>query len=157
MKKNKNNLDEMQEQKLLNFEKNGFWIAFWGLFLGIYIQLAMGNGSIEYIGCEAVVLLIISIYLLVNTIRNGIWDRKLKPNLKTNIIISLVAGLAFGVFWFVVSYSNYHALAGSIATFVLMFISVSVTVFAMLSLLVAAYNREKKKLDEQADEDEENE
>ena len=31
MKNLKNNLDEMQEAKLLQIEHNGFWLAFWGL------------------------------------------------------------------------------------------------------------------------------
>lgn len=29
MKRLKNNLDEMQEQKLLKIEHNGMWFAFW--------------------------------------------------------------------------------------------------------------------------------
>lgn len=31
MKKPKNNLDEMQEQKLLHIEQRSFWLAFWML------------------------------------------------------------------------------------------------------------------------------
>ena len=38
----KSNLDEMQEQKLLKIEHNGFWFAFFGLFAAIMIQLALG-------------------------------------------------------------------------------------------------------------------
>ena len=38
MKKKKNNLDEMQEQKLLKIEHNGCWLAFWGLFIVLIAQ-----------------------------------------------------------------------------------------------------------------------
>ncbi len=39
MKKRKNNLDERQEQRLLQIESSGFWLAFWGLLAAIVIQL----------------------------------------------------------------------------------------------------------------------
>lgn len=77
--KKKNNLDEMQEQKLLKIEHTGFWLGFWGLAIIIYIQLAMGNSGFAYIGGETVILLLMALYTSVVCIRNGIWDRKLKP------------------------------------------------------------------------------
>ena len=39
MKRLKNNLDEMQEQKLLKIEHNGMWFALWGLIIAIIVQL----------------------------------------------------------------------------------------------------------------------
>ena len=154
MKKRKNNLDEMQEKKLLKIEHNGFWIAFWGLFAAIYFQIAIGNGGFKALGGESIILLIMSVYLMIGCIKSGIWDRKLKPNLKTNVIVSLIAGLSFGAFWFAVSYHNYHALAGSLAAFAIMFIGIGGGVFILLSLGCAAYKHRKNKLDEQADNDE---
>ena len=154
MKKKKSNLDEMQEQKLLKIEHRGFWIAFWGLFAIIYLQIAMGNSGFANIGGESVILLIVAVYLLIDCIRNGIWDRKLKPNFKTNMIISIITGLFVGAFWFVKSYYNYHALTGSIATFAIMFLSVSVTVLTLLSLTSAIYKRKKRQLDKKADQEE---
>ena len=38
----KNNLDEMQDRKLLKLEEYGFWIMFWALAAAIVIQLATG-------------------------------------------------------------------------------------------------------------------
>ena len=37
--KRRNNLDEMQEQKLLHIESRGYWLAFWGLAAALIIQL----------------------------------------------------------------------------------------------------------------------
>lgn len=153
MKKN-NNLDEMQERTLLKIEHRGFLLAFWGLVVVIYIQYAMGHNGFEYVGGETVVLLTAAAYELFACLKNGIWDRKFVPNFKTNLAISLVAGLAFGGFWFAVSYHNYHALAGSIATFVITFISMTAMVLVLLSLTSAVYKRRKQKLDLQADEEE---
>lgn len=151
MMKCKNNLDEMQEQKLLKIEHRGFWIIFFGLILSIYIQIAMGNSSFKYIGTESIIILIVSFYFLVDCIRNGIWDRHLKPNLKTNIGISLLTGILVGCFWFVVSYHNYHALVGSIMTFIFMFIFVSIITLSLLIITSSIYKYKKHKLDKKAD------
>ena len=37
MKKTESNLDEMQEQKMLKIEHNGYWLGFWGLLAAILI------------------------------------------------------------------------------------------------------------------------
>ena len=37
MKMRKNNLDEQQEQKLLKIKSRGFWLAFWGLLIGLVV------------------------------------------------------------------------------------------------------------------------
>lgn len=154
MKQRKNNLDEMQEMKLLHIEHIGCWLGFWGMFAAIYIQVAVGNGDLRSIGGESVVLCITAIYLLASCIRNGIWDRKLKPNLKTNGMISIGTGLAVGGFWFLRSYYSYHSLAGSLATFVIMALLMGVLVLLTLNLTLALYKRRRHQLDEQADREE---
>ncbi len=37
--KKKINLDDMQENKLLKMEQNGYWLGFWGLLAAILIIL----------------------------------------------------------------------------------------------------------------------
>ena len=44
-KTHKNNLDEMQDQKLLKLEEYGFWVMFWALVLSIVIQLIIGSSK----------------------------------------------------------------------------------------------------------------
>ncbi len=152
--KSKSMLDEMQEQKLLQIEHRCCWLGFFALFIAIYGQQAMGHGSMREVAGEAAVLILMSIYLLVACIRNGIWDRKLRPDLKTNLLLSLGTGAVVGLFWFVVSYTRYHQLVGSIATFFSMMICVTLLVLAALSATSAIYKRRKRKLDQQADRDE---
>ena len=41
MKRMKNKLDEMQEQKLLHIEHNGCWFAFWALIVAMFVQMAV--------------------------------------------------------------------------------------------------------------------
>ncbi len=157
MKKSKSNLDEMQEQKLLRIEHTGFWICFTGLALVIYAQLAIGHSDPRSLGGETLVLLISAAYLVISCIRNGIWDRKLKPDLKTNLCISLAAGGAVGIFWFLVSYRNYHSLAGSLATLVFMAAFTFALTLVLLLATAAVYNRRKRQLDSQADREEDGE
>lgn len=155
MKKRKCNLDEMQEQKLLKIEHTACWIGFFGLFAAIYVQLAIGNRGIQAIGGECVVILAMGIYIIAGCIRNGIWDRNLKPSAKTNGIISLISGLLFGGFWGVISYVRYHKLLGSLATFVVAFLMVAGMVLLLLTVLSDAYNRRKQHMDAEADAEEE--
>lgn len=117
IRKMKSNLDERQELKLLKIEHNGCWIAFWGLLIVMAIQMIVGNDSIKNLAGEGAVLMSLAFYLLVACIRNGIWDRRLKPNFKTNVIVSSIAAVLTGIIWFSVSYRNYHKLIGSIARF----------------------------------------
>ncbi len=153
MKKKKSNLDEMQEKKLLNIEHNACWIAFWGLFAAIYIQIALGNGGIQHLGGEIVIMIVLSVYICVSCIKNGIWDRKLNPNFTTNLVASLITGLGLGIFWTLVSYHRYHAPIGSLAVGILIFLSTTGAVLLLLSLTTAAYKRRKKKLEDGPDDD----
>lgn len=154
MKKRKNNLDEMQEMKLLHIEHTAFWLCFWGMLVSIYLQCAMGNGDLRSIGGESLVLVISAIYVLVSCIQNGIWDRKLKPDGKTNLILSGIAGLVVGGFWFVVSYYRYHHIVGSLVTFLMMSIFTAVLTMLLLTMTAAVYRRKKRKLEQKADQEE---
>lgn len=100
MKKTKSNLDELQELKLLKIEHNGCWLAFWGLLAVILTQIAIGNDSRQDLAGEWIVFMCLALYLTVGCIRNGIWDRKLKPNFKNNIMASSIAAVVMGILWF---------------------------------------------------------
>lgn len=154
MKKNPNLLDEMQEQTLLKIEHRGFQIAFWGLFAAIYFQKALGYDDFAFIGAESVILLVISLYSIFASLKNGIWDRHLHPTFKSNVCISLGFGFLLGLFWFLTSLRRYHHLLGSLATFAFMFILCSICTMALLSLLCVLLKRKKSQLDDQADFDE---
>ena len=141
MKKTKSNLDELQELKLLKIEHNGCWLAFWGLLAVILTQIAIGNDSKQDLSGEWIVFMCLALYLTVGCIRNGIWDRKLKPNFKNNIMASSIAAVVMGILWFIISYRNYHKLVGSIATGVIMFFSIEILCFLALTLTSKIYKK----------------
>lgn len=95
MKQNK--LDEMQEQALLKIEHNGCWFAFWGLLVMMAAEALLGFG-VKAIAGEWIIFMALALYLCVDCIRHGIWDRHLKASGKTNLIASLVAAVSVGFF-----------------------------------------------------------
>lgn len=93
----KSNLDEMQEQKLLKIEHRTLWPLYFGLFLCIMVQQALGARPSQWMG-EWVLFMAASVWLSICCARSGIWDRYLKPNLKTNLLASLIGGGVVGLF-----------------------------------------------------------
>lgn len=146
----KSNLDERQEQKLLQIEHNGCWFALWGLLIAQLVQIALGCEWKSMAG-EWVVFMSLALYVCIACMKNGIWDRKLKPNFKTNMIVSTFASLVVGVLWFGISYHNYHKFVGSIATGVFMFVLTGALCMAGLSFSSWLYKKrvEKMEMDEE--------
>ena len=96
MKERKSNLDERQEQALLKIEHNGCWLAFWGLLIAMVVQLIVYGFDMKLLAGEWIVFMALCLYIWSSCLKQGIWDRQLKPDRKTNLLASLVAGLAFG-------------------------------------------------------------
>lgn len=101
MKKQKSNLDEWQEQTLLRIERNGCWFAFWALLASLFIQQAVfGMGELKAVAGEWIIFMLLAAYLAAACMQNGIWDRRLKADPKTNLLVSLAAAILFAaVFW----------------------------------------------------------
>ena len=148
MKKMKNNLDERQELELLRIEHNGYWLAFWGLLIVMLFHLLTGNDSAQNLVGEWLVFMCLALYLTIVCIKNGIWDRKLRPTFKTNVIASTIAAVVTGVIWFIISYKNYHKLAGAIATGIIMFLSIEVLCFLALTVSSKLYKNRLQKLED---------
>lgn len=139
-----NILDEMQEQKLCKLESRGFWMLWWGLLAAILIQKFCG-ASISQITGEWVLFMLACLYGLVGCLRNGIWDRHIKPTLGANILGSFIAAAV--VFLFVLVQNNYWpgALFGAVFTFLLC--------LAVLQLTVLFYRKRREQLEHPHEED----
>jgi len=147
IKKNNNLLDEMQEQKLLKIESRGFAIAFWGSFAAYMIQMLLNRPFEQYVG-EMILFFVLCIYSLVFSIRNNIWDRKLKPDGKTNLIISIVAAIIASCILTLRVYLNYpDKIVGVIASGVIFFVMIFACCIITLTVMSAAYKK-KVKMDE---------
>ena len=148
-----NNLDEMQEQKLLHIESRGCWFAFWALLVCMVIQFAVSpESAIERIAGEWIVFMCLAIYLVVACVKAGIWDRRLKANAKTNLCISLLAGVITGIIMSVINYMSYGFVVSAIIVFAFQFILVSVACFAALSFTMSIYKKRLMKMEEAEEE-----
>ena len=143
----KSNLDEMQEQELLKIEHYGCWMAYWGLLAAMVIQMVMRVPGAQMLG-EWIIFVIMSLYICIACMRKGIWDRRLKANWKTNLVISLLAAVAVAV---LVILSNpylsepldYVLTAGLTGGFTF------VLCFAALSIGMKLYKKRREKLDQE--------
>ena len=147
----RNNLDEMQEQELLKIEHNGCWLAFWGLLLAIIAQAISGKG--DPFG-EWILFMVLAIYMGIACMRKGIWDRRLKADRRTNLIVSLVASLAAGLIFGAVALARYHSVSGAAASFAICFAAVFAGCFLLLSLSAREYKKKLAKLEDESGEDE---
>lgn len=146
--KKKTNLDEAQEQKMLQIEHTGYQIAYWGLLAAILIQTALMPGNLLALIGEWIVFMTMCIYVIVACLKNGLWDRKFKPNAKTNFWLSLIASLLFGLYWLATSYYRYGKLLGSLATGLITALSGFALIFGALTLCTNLYKKRVKKMEE---------
>ena len=145
----------MQEKKLLKIEHNTLALTGAGLIAAIFIQQAVWTTDMRTVIGEIAVLLVASLYLLIACIRNGIWDRSAnKPSMKKNTLISLIVSFAFAAFWAIVSYIRYDAWQGSLATFAVIFLMMFILQMAVFAISGIAYKRRSRKLEQLADQDE---
>ena len=150
----KSNLDEMQEAKLLQIEHKGCWLAFWGLLAAMIVELfVFGVENMRYFIGEWIVFMVLCIYMTDACLRNGIWDRRLKADRKTNLTISLIAGAAAGLIFAAVSLVRYHSVPGAIASFALLFVFVGICCFLALSLTAREYRKKLAQLENDGEED----
>lgn len=151
----KNNLDEMQELKLLKIESKGFWIGFWGLFLSLAVQAFLygpGNAGETAVG-EFIVFLCMALYLVGGCLRNGIWDRRLQATPAVNIGFSLLGAAVTALFNAIVSYRTYQSVSGAVAVFIVYFFMVGVVLSVTICTCSALYHRRKRQLEEEYDDE----
>ena len=145
MKNKKNNLDERQEQIMLQIEHTGCWIAYWGLLISILVQEIAYRGDFHYVVGEWIVFMILCVYVLAGCIRNGLWDRHIKPTMKNNVI-----GVIF-LFTFIMIIRNFpDKPVGAVAAGL---ISAAVVFVLCLIALSAAKRATEKKQEELEKED----
>ena len=149
MKKTESNLDEMQEQKMLKIEHNGYWLGFWGLLAAILIQAALDPGNIRAMMGEFVVFTLMGAYMVLDCMRNGIWDRKLKPNWQTNLKASLLAGVLFDVYQGVRYYFRGQSIPGAIVNLIVNFLLISLSCFVLLQIMSILTKKRKQHLEDE--------
>ena len=150
-KRHKSNLDERQEQRLLRIERNGCWLAFWGLLVAMGVQMVMSKGEdVGRVAGEWIVFMVLACYMVWACMKEGIWDRRMKPDWKTNLIASLLAGVAMAVFFYLITdWEVEQKVWTAIVSFFINFFSCYILL--MISALV--YKKRVEKLELEGDEE----
>ncbi len=148
MKKN-NNLDEMQEQKLLHIEHNMAWLAFWGLFTSILGHiLFLGAEGLRYLLGEWLVFMCLCIYSLVDCIRNGIWDRRIRPDdKKKSLLLCFAVCASFSAVMGIVAYRNTGELLASAGIFGFFLVILMLSCWTFLSIAIKFYKMRVNQLE----------
>ena len=142
-----NNLDEMQDQKLLKMEEYGFWIMFWALAIAIVVQLIIGSTFKEVIG-EIAVLFIGSIYIAVTSLKNGLWTRTSTPSMKGNAITSIVPAVLIAAIHIIKMIRSESFNTSNVLVTVAIMVAVYVACFAVLEAFRAMYKKRRAELDD---------
>ena len=148
------NLDEMQKQTLLKIESRGFW-ALWVLLLAALIIESLLGFTPREMAAEWFIFMLGCAYSLISDLRAGIWDRRFKPNTKTNAAVSVVGGAAVFV-WGLIKFAE---LGMGVAVLCAVFMGACTWVlcFAALQLSMKAYKKRHAELENPKEDDDENE
>ena len=148
------NLDEMQKQTLLKIESRGFW-ALWVLLLAALIIESLLGFTPREMAAEWFIFMLGSAYSVLSDLRAGIWDRRLKPNTKTNAAVSVVGGVAVLV-WGLIKFAEF-GMGVAVLQAVIMGVCTGVLCFALLQLSMKAYKKRHAELENPKEDDDENE
>ena len=152
MKHNGNNtLDEMQDQKMLKMEEYGCWILFWGLALAVVVQLLLG-GSIRQVAGELIVLLVGGAYVLVTSLKNGLWTRSATPTRKRNAAVSIIPAAIIGVLNVIKLIQKKDIGTNDILIAVAFAVGTYIVCFVVLEVLRVLYEKRRSKLDDVGEE-----
>ena len=111
---------------MLRIEHYGMCFTFWALIVVMVVQAWMG-AEMKQLAGEWLVFMVLCIGMMIACVRKGLWDRRLRPTLKTNLLVSIVAAAAIAIFMIVRMWQN---VGGDPTEFL--------TVIAVTSLIPAA-------------------
>ncbi len=139
----KNNLDEMQEQKLKTVESKNFWILYTLLTISIFVQIILGSDFKVVLG-ELTVLGISAVSVSIGSMKNHVWGRSIKPSFKSNVILSLLGGFIAATVSSLAIYMQYNTF--EIKLFEITFLSTFSLIFVILLIMLILYNKKEKEI-----------
>lgn len=147
----KNNLDEMQEQEMLHIEKNCFWLLYVMLAAAMIVQLAV-TGEHRMVAGEFVCFMVVSVIMVAQCLRHGIWDRHLKPDGRTNLFVSIIAGAGAVLAQAAIFYWKLSPAAAGISA-VITFVITFVLCLTAMTFLTNFVKKKKQKLEKEDEDD----
>lgn len=151
-KRTPSQLDEMQQAKLLKINSNGMNLCYIGLLAAILIQWLVKCDFSAIIG-EVIVFFLLMLYITGASIYEGLWSSKVKPSIRSNLLISLIPAASVGVLLVLRNALSADASTVLSAPVILLLMGIAYALcMAVLSALLCLYNRRRSVLDEQENE-----
>jgi len=151
-KRTPSQLDEMQQAKLLKINSNGMNLCYIGLLAAILIQWLVKRDFSAIIG-EVIVFYLLMFYITGASIYEGLWSSKVKPSIRSNLLISLIPAAAVGILLVLRNALSADASTVLSAPVILLLMGIAYALcMAVLSALLCLYNRRRSVLDEQENE-----
>ena len=151
-KRTPSQLDEMQQAKLLKINSNGMNLCYIGLLAAILIQWLARRDFSAIMG-EVIVFFLLVFYITGASIYEGLWSSKVKPSIRSNLLISLIPAAAVGVLLVLRNALSADASTVLSAPVILLLMGIAYALcMAVLSALLCLYNRRRSVLDEQENE-----
>ena len=148
-KRTPSQLDEMQQAKLLKINSNGMNLCYIGLLAAILIQWLVKRDFSAIIG-EVIVFYLLVFYITGVSIYEGLWSSKVKPSIRSNLLISLIPAAAVGILLVLRNAQSADASTVLSAPVILLLMGIAYALcMAVLSVLLCLYNRRRSALDEQ--------
>ena len=124
------------------------------LLAALIIESLLGFAPRE-MAAEWFIFMLGCAYSVISDLRAGIWDRRLKPNTKTNVVVSVAGGVAVFV-WGLIKFAEF-GMGVAVLQAVIMGICTWVLCFALLQLSMKAYKKRHAELENPKEDDDENE
>ena len=94
----------------------------------------------------------LALYLSFACMKNGIWDRKLEPNVKNNVVVSIVSAIGFGLVFAIVNYFNFKSAEAAFFTFLIMAIILFIAIYLALMISTLIYKKRVHDMEQAFDE-----
>ena len=135
----------MQKEKLLKINSSGMKLCAIGLLIAALVQKCLGK-DFAVIAGEIIVFFVLASYISIAYAYEGLWDEKIKPSVRGNLLISLVAAVMIGIGAFILGKINSAFILGILDILIRMGIGF-IACFAVLSVLLFFYRKRRNALD----------
>ena len=148
-KRDRAQMDEMQKEKLLKINSNGMKLCSLGLLLAILIQWFLRKDFSSLVG-ELIIYCLLTGYTVTASLYEGLWEDRIRPSWKTNLLLSLAASLALGLILFIRDKADPAFVMAPPAILARMAVCLAAC-FALLSVLLIVYRKRRAALDDVED------
>ena len=146
----KNNLDELQEQKLLHIESKGYWIAFYGSIILLGIQMIFVSDLVAVVSTW-IMFMTHALYVSISCKKEGIWDRKQDMSKKTIAMSSLTSAISVAILKFILDLKGGYLTYKTYIFMLVLFVITFLMAYGAMSLSAKSIKKRQAELNAEPD------